>query len=125
MDRPGRTAIWVNHHLAASAARRCLRYLDETRFHVQNVLEPQYRESASEMALDETAIRTLELVESADGNRRHTLWGTLDCCSTPMGSRTLKAWILHPSTDTQEIGRRQNCVSELFDKPDVRHWPRT
>ncbi|MFA6317608.1 MAG: DNA mismatch repair protein MutS [Elusimicrobiota bacterium] len=112
--------IWVNHHIAASAAQRCLRYLAETRFHVTEVLEPQYRESASEMLLDETAIRTLELVESADGNRRHTLWGTLDSCSTPMGSRTLKTWILHPSTDIQEIGRRQNCVSELFDKPDVR-----
>ncbi|MBI5622443.1 MAG: DNA mismatch repair protein MutS [Elusimicrobia bacterium] len=112
--------IWVNHHIAASAAQRCLRYLAETRFHVVSVLEPQYRESTSVMQLDETAIRTLELIDAADGNRRHTLWGALDCCSTAMGSRTLKSWILHPSTDIQEIGRRQNCVSELFDKPDVR-----
>ncbi|MBI4676363.1 MAG: DNA mismatch repair protein MutS [Elusimicrobia bacterium] len=111
---------WVNHHLAAAAAQRCLRYLAETRFHLQDLLEPQYRESSAEMQLDETAIRTLELVESSDGNRRHTLWGTLDCCSTPMGSRTLKAWILHPSIDIVEIGRRQNCVVELLDKPDVR-----
>ncbi|MBI5208634.1 MAG: DNA mismatch repair protein MutS [Elusimicrobia bacterium] len=111
---------WVNHHLATSAALRCLRYLAETQFHIREILEPQYRESTSEMQLDETAIRTLELVDSPSGERRHTLWGALDACSTPMGSRTIKTWILHPSTDIQEIGRRQNCVSELYDRPDLR-----
>ncbi len=115
-----RQGPWTNHHLAAKAALRGLDYLGKTRLNLREVLEPVYRESAGEMQLDATAIRTLELVESFTGQKRHTLWGQLDCCRTPMGSRALRSWILHPSTDIPEIGRRQGCVSELAGRADIR-----
>ena len=112
--------VWVNHHLATRAALKCRRYVAEAQFHLKEVLTPSFRESTSEMQLDETAIRTLELVESPSGERRHTLWGLLDCCCTPMGSRKLKDWLLHPSLDLPEIELRQNCVEELVEKPEAR-----
>jgi DNA mismatch repair protein MutS len=115
-----REGVWVNHRLALKAALACRRYVAEAQFHTKEVLAPEYRESMAEMQLDETAIRTLELVEASSGEKRHTLWGLLDHCRTPMGSRALKRWILHPSTDLEEIVLRQNCVEDLFDKPDSR-----
>ena len=111
---------WLNHPLAARAARTCRRYVEDAQFHLKDVLSPSYREAAGEMQLDETAIRTLELVEASSGEKAHTLWGLLDRCRTAMGSRALKRWILHPSTDLEEIGLRQNCVEDLFDKPQSR-----
>src|SRR2546422_11295774 len=54
------------------------------------------------------------------GEKRHPLWGLLDACRTPMGSRKLKSWLLPPSTDLREIEQRQNCVEDLLNKPDAR-----
>ena len=113
-------SIWKNHHLALKAALSARRYVDEARFRLRELPEPAYKEAGSVMQLDETAIRTLELVEAASGEKRHTLWGLLDGCRTPMGSRKLKNWLLHPSTDLREIEHRQNCVEDLLDKPDAR-----
>ncbi|HAH07585.1 MAG TPA: DNA mismatch repair protein MutS [Elusimicrobia bacterium] len=110
----GDAAVWQNRHLALRAALKARRYVADTQAHLKDAsLIPLYRESAAEMQLDEAAIRTLELVLSSDGERRHSLWGVLDRTQTPMGSRKLKQWILHPSTDQVEIERRLNCVEEL------------
>jgi DNA mismatch repair protein MutS len=113
-------SIWRNHHLALKAALASRKYIDQARFRLRELPEPAYRESGAVMQLDDTAIRTLELVEAASGEKRHTLWGLLDGCRTPMGSRKLKTWLLHPSTDLREIEQRQNCVEDLVDKPDAR-----
>ncbi|MDP3543179.1 MAG: DNA mismatch repair protein MutS [Elusimicrobiota bacterium] len=113
-------SIWRNHHLALNAALSARRYVDEAKFRLRELPEPAYREAGAMMQLDETAIRTLELVEAASGEKRHTLWGLLDQCRTPMGSRRLKHWLLHPSTDLREIEHRQNCVEDLLDKPEAR-----
>jgi DNA mismatch repair protein MutS len=113
-------SVWRNHHLALNAALAARQYVDEAKFRLRELPEPAYREAGAVMQLDETAIRTLELVEAASGEKRHTLWGLLDQCRTPMGSRKLKTWLLHPSTDLREIEHRQNCVEDLLDKPDAR-----
>ncbi|MEQ1918102.1 MAG: DNA mismatch repair protein MutS [Elusimicrobiota bacterium] len=113
-------SIWRNHHLALNAALAARQYVDEAKFRLRELPEPAYRETGAFMQLDETAIRTLELIEAASGEKRHTLWGLLDQCRTPMGSRKLKTWLLHPSTDIREIEHRQNCVEDLLDKPDAR-----
>ena len=113
-------SIWRNHHLALNAALAARQYVDEAKFRLRELPEPAYREAGAVMQLDETAIRTLELVEAASGEKRHTLWGLLDQCRTPMGSRKLKTWLLHPSTDLREIEHRQNCVEDLLDKPEAR-----
>jgi DNA mismatch repair protein MutS len=113
-------SIWRNHHLALNAALAARQYVDEAKFRLRELPEPAYREAGSFMQLDETAIRTLELIEAASGEKRHTLWGLLDQCRTPMGSRKLKTWLLHPSTDIREIEHRQNCVEDLLDKPEAR-----
>jgi DNA mismatch repair protein MutS len=113
-------AAWKNRGLALKAALAARRYVDEARFRLRELPEPAYREAGAVMQLDDVAIRTLELVEAASGDKHHTLWGLLDGARTPMGSRKLKHWLLHPSTDLREIEHRQNCVEDLLDKPDAR-----
>src|SRR3989338_5853277 len=112
--------VWANHSLAAKAAAMAARYIAGTQFHLKEMLAPAFRESAGQLQLDETAIRTLELVSAASGNRQQCLWGLLDFCRTPMGSRKLKDWILHPSTDIPEIELRHHCVEDLFNQPHSR-----
>jgi len=108
-------STWQNRQLALKAALTARSYISATQTHLQEFLAPEYHENSPEMQLDDSAIHTLELVES-DGGRKHTLWGALDRTCTPMGSRMLKRWILHPSTELPEIERRLHCVEELVDK---------
>jgi DNA mismatch repair protein MutS len=58
-------------------------------------LQPLPTETAGVMFLDETAIRHLELVTSADpGHNGPTLISVLDRCVTPLGGRLLRWWLL-------------------------------
>ena len=76
-----------------------------------------YRPSAY-LALDPTALRTLEVVERlADGATGATLFGALDRCATAMGRRQLRFWLLHPLQDVAEIAARQDAVGELARRP--------
>ena len=113
-------SVWANHPLARRAALKCRAYVREARLHLRELPAPSYREAAEEMALDETAIRTLELVESSSGERAPSLWTLLDRASTAMGSRKIKEWILRPSLELPEIEFRQQAVEELSESHQAR-----
>jgi DNA mismatch repair protein MutS len=72
------------------------------------------------MTLDETAVRTLELLENSDGSTRNSLFGVLDETVTPMGARMLRQWLLQPLLDAAAITARQDAVAALVDAPDTR-----
>jgi DNA mismatch repair protein MutS len=72
------------------------------------------------MTLDETAVRTLELLEASDGSVRSSLLGTLDETVTPMGARLLRQWLLQPLLDPAAIDARQDAVAALVESPDTR-----
>jgi DNA mismatch repair protein MutS len=72
------------------------------------------------MTLDETAVRTLELLEASDGSVRNALFGVLDETVTPMGARLLRQWLLQPLLDLAAIGARQDAIATLVDTPDAR-----
>ena len=113
--------MWANKQLALKAALRALRYVGDNEPRLRDTLLPAYREPATAMQLDESAVRTLELVESSSGGgRKYSLWGVLNHTATPMGARLLREWILQPLVDLQEIHGRQNCVAELADNSSSR-----
>jgi DNA mismatch repair protein MutS len=70
--------------------------------------------------LDETAVRTLELLEGADGQVRSSLLGVLDATLTPMGARLLRQWLLRPLRNPRAIAARQDAVEALADAPERR-----
>jgi DNA mismatch repair protein MutS len=75
---------------------------------------------ADAVALDATAVRTLELLEGADGTARSSLLGVLDATATPMGARLLRQWLLRPLRDPAAIAVRQEALGALVDDPATR-----
>jgi DNA mismatch repair protein MutS len=75
--------------------------------------------SGTEMVLDESSRRNLELVSSLMGNRPEaTLLYTIDRTLTPPGKRLLRQRLLRPSRDVDEINRRLDAIQELMEHRD-------
>ena len=105
--------------LAAGAA--ALAYVRATRGdRLGHLVRLQRLRPADCMTLDETAVRTLELLEASDGSTRNALFGVLDETVTPMGARMLRQWLLQPLLDAGAIGARQDAVAALVDAPEAR-----
>jgi len=113
-------AVWQNHKLAMKTALKATAYVRQTQPGLKEVFSPFYYEPANRMQLDESAIKTLELVSSPDGDDSKTLWGVLDLCRTSMGSRLLRRWILEPLTDMREILSRQAFTAFLAENREAR-----
>jgi len=103
------------HARAVAAAGAILHYVRETQrgslTHLDGIRFYQQQDS---LVLDPSTLRNLELVEPAFGeSRAATLLGVLDECSTSLGARKLKAWMLRPSVDRMELTARLDAVEEL------------
>jgi DNA mismatch repair protein MutS len=108
---------------AATAARA---YAGEMRPRgLPHVLLPEPLRFDERMRLDSSAIATLELFESSDGDPRRSLCALLDRTRTPMGARALREAISRPSLDPVELEDRWDAVGELVGKPGVREAMRT
>ncbi len=98
-----------------SASRRTLAHLDRIR----------YYEQRDSLVLDPVTIRNLELVtpifsEDASRGGPATLLATLDETVTGMGARLLRAWILRPRIDRDEIESRLDAVARLKQQTVLR-----
>ena len=105
--------------LAAGAA--ALGYARATQGdHLGHLVRVQRLRPADCMTLDETAVRTLELLEASDGSTRNSLLGVIDETVTPMGARLLRQWLLQPLLDPGAIAARHDAVAALVDSPETR-----
>ncbi len=69
------------------------------------------------IALDEISRRNLELVRSLRyGTKYGSLLSVIDQTITPMGSRLLQQWLLHPLLDIKDITFRQDIIQSCIDK---------
>jgi DNA mismatch repair protein MutS len=103
------------HALGVAAAGAILHYVRDTQrgslAHLDGI---RFYEQQDSLILDPATLRNLELVEPILGSSRDTtLLATLDECSTPLGARQLKHWLLRPSIDRAEIEARWDAVTEL------------
>lgn len=71
----------------------------------------------SNMSLDATTLRSLEVLRGLLDPDAPSLFKSLDFTSTPMGRRTLKDWLSRPSTDLETIHNRQNSIEALLRNP--------
>ena len=103
------------------AAAAALAYLRATQGDALGHLTRLQRLTAADaMVLDETAVVTLELLESSGGSVCDSLFGVLDETVTPMGARLLRQWLLRPLLDPVAIATRQTAVAALVEAPAER-----
>jgi len=98
---------------AATAAGAVLHYVRSTqRGTLDHVDRIGFYERQDCLVLDSVTVRNLELVEPlfAGSGEAVTLFRALDSTLTPMGKRLLRAWMLRPSVDVQEINARLDAV---------------
>ncbi|MEW5950341.1 MAG: DNA mismatch repair protein MutS [Elusimicrobiota bacterium] len=111
---------WKNRKLALKAAALAYSYIVKTQPSTRFSFSPSYFEDKGLMRLDETAIKTLELVD-ADYEGGISLWKTLDYSKTSMGSRMLKRWILNPLADIYSVKVRQDLTAFLVSAEKERN----
>ncbi|HEY2386692.1 MAG TPA: DNA mismatch repair protein MutS [Candidatus Binatia bacterium] len=110
---------------AALAALSGLRaYLRETyRGTLDHLRAPELYRPGDTLVLDHVTRANLALVQGtsvASGESRASLLAVLDRTATPMGSRTLRRWVLAPLTSCAAIVRRLDAVEALVETPDLR-----
>lgn len=107
--------------LGQRSAGAILHYLGETRHerlaHLDRLgwIRPE-----AHVGLDRFTVRNLELVTPVNEGAR-TLLHAMDSCITPMGSRSLKRWLLFPLVDAAEIGSRLDRVQALLSDDALMH----
>ena len=101
--------------LGVRAAGAVLQYLEETQKtalgHIRRLAAVRHGQY---LYLDETTIRSLELVRTMRSEtRENTLLSVLDHGRTAMGARLLRTWMQFPLADVERINARLNAVEEL------------
>uniref|UniRef100_A0A1I8F207 DNA_MISMATCH_REPAIR_2 domain-containing protein n=1 Tax=Macrostomum lignano TaxID=282301 RepID=A0A1I8F207_9PLAT len=73
--------------------------------------------------LDGAALRALHLLPTEpETPRSHSLFGLLNRCRTPPGSRLLAQWIRQPLLDVRLINERLDCVGALMSDAGLRQF---
>jgi DNA mismatch repair protein MutS len=101
---------------AAGAAGAILHYVRSTqRGALSHVDRIGYYERQDCLVLDAVTVRNLELLEPLffGGGDSLTVFRSIDCTITPMGKRLLRAWLLRPSIDREQINHRLDAVEAM------------
>jgi DNA mismatch repair protein MSH2 len=73
------------------------------------------------MKLDASALKALNLMPGPrDGSKNMSLYGLLNHCKTPVGSRLLAQWLKQPLMSLEEIERRQQLVEAFVVDTELR-----
>ncbi len=108
--------------LAMGAAGALLGYVEETHpGGIHHLQAPQNIDPEEYLLIDETAIRSLELVETIrDRNFEGSLLWTIDRTRTGPGARCLREWLLRPLRKIEPLRDRQDAVGMMVNDPELR-----
>lgn len=115
--------LGLSEYKQGVAALACmLDYIKHIALHHTITLEPpRLLADRSNLIIDLTTRRNLELVETLLGReRKGSLLGAIDATCTSMGARKLKEWILRPLCDKDTITLRHDLCQDLVENEDAR-----
>ncbi|KAK5131161.1 MutS-like protein [Meristemomyces frigidus] len=121
-ERAAGTLPQTDLKLAMSSAAALIKYLgvmsDSTNFGQYQL----YQHDLSQyMKLDSSALKALNLMPGPkDGSKTMNLYGLLNHCKTPVGSRLLAQWLKQPLMNLEEIERRQQLVEAFVNDTELR-----
>ncbi|KAJ5056621.1 muts domain V-domain-containing protein [Bipolaris maydis] len=121
-DRTAGSLPLTDQKLAMGSAACLIRYLgvmsDSSNFGQYQL----YQHDLSQyMKLDAAALKALNLMPGPrDGAKNMSLYGLLNHCKTPTGSRLLAQWLKQPLMDISEIERRQQLVEAFVNDTELR-----
>ncbi|KOS17972.1 DNA mismatch repair protein msh-2 [Escovopsis weberi] len=73
------------------------------------------------MKLDAAALKALNLMPGPrDGSKTMSIFGILNHCKTPVGSRLLAQWLKQPLMSRDEIEKRQQLVEAFYSDTELR-----
>lgn len=103
-------------HCGVVAAGGALGYVQSLyKIPLDHISSLSYYSLSQYMQLDEISRRNLELLRSIRyGNKYGSLLSVIDQTLTPMGTRLLQQWLLHPLLDISAIINRQNHLQDLM-----------
>jgi DNA mismatch repair protein MutS len=106
---------------AALAVRLTLKYaLDAQPGVALDVQRIVPYDATHQLALDEAAVRNLELTTTLGGERKGSLLHLLDVTQTSMGARSLRRRLLAPLTQIDAIRRRHDAVQAFVEDSELR-----
>lgn len=113
---------YSKYKLGFQAAGALLAYIWETsKDNMPKFDRIESYELSQYMILDASTRKNLELTETLrEKNKYGSLLWAIDKTKTNMGARLLKNWICQPLKNVSDIMTRQNSVSELVAKSDIR-----
>jgi DNA mismatch repair protein MutS len=103
---------------AVGAIGAVLHYLTQhLRRDAANLMRLSFYQRGDFLALDETTLRHLEILEPLhrDALRTACLYGALNRTVTPMGARRLRDWLSQPLATVEAISRRQEAVLTFIE----------
>ncbi|KAI9697896.1 MAG: MutS-like protein [Bogoriella megaspora] len=121
-ERSAATLPQTDLKLAMGAASSLIKYLgamsDPSNFGQYQL----YQHDLSQyMKLDSSALKALNLMPGPrDGSKTMSLYGLLNHCKTPVGSRLLAQWLKQPLMSIEEIQRRQQLVEAFVVDTELR-----
>ncbi|PGH21568.1 DNA mismatch repair protein msh-2 [Polytolypa hystricis UAMH7299] len=121
-ERAAGTLLQTDLKLAMGSAAALIKYLgamsDPSNFGQYQL----YQHDLSQyMKLDAAALRALNLMPGPrDGAKNMSLYGLLNHCKTPVGSRLLAQWLKQPLMNHQDIEKRQQLVEAFVTDTELR-----
>ncbi|KAL8909214.1 MAG: hypothetical protein Q9207_000388 [Kuettlingeria erythrocarpa] len=121
-ERSAGTLPQTDLKLAMGSAAALIKYLhvmsDPSNFGQYQLYQ---HDLAQYMKLDAAALRALNLMPGPrDGSKNMSLYGLLNHCKTPVGSRLLAQWLKQPLMSLEEIERRQQLVEAFVEDTELR-----
>ncbi|MFH1145203.1 MAG: DNA mismatch repair protein MutS, partial [Candidatus Eisenbacteria bacterium] len=90
---------------------------EQRRSPLKHLRPPTAPRAGSELVLDDSTLRNLEVLTPLAGSGKHSLLATLDATLTPMGARALRQALARPSAELAVIEARHEAIQALVDAP--------